>query len=162
MKLAGAPGRVAVALRSTSTRNFLAVPAVLLAEQGLARRRVRPAWLVPAVGGYLQYRLCGSYRTSRGGGGPGMSNPPTDLVTTGPYALTRNPMYLGHVVFLASLTLATRSPVALAYGAYSLQWFDRRAAEDEERLHELFGDEYERYRRRVSRWLPTPGRTPGP
>lgn len=156
MSVRDAMARLSAALRSTSDRNFVVVPAVVLAEQALSRRRIHPLWGVPAVWGYMQYRLCGTYRTARGKGGPGMSNPPSALVTSGPYALTRNPMYMGHIVFLTSLTLATRSPVALAYAAYSLQWFDRRAAADEERLAELFGDEYERYRHGVARWLPAP------
>lgn len=152
---------VAAALKSTSTRNFLVVPLVVLAEQALRRRRLHPGWAVPAACGYLQYRLCGRYRSSRGGGGPGLSNPPVDLVTTGPYALTRNPMYLGHLVFLASLTMATRSPVALAYTSWSAAWFDRRAEGDERRLETMFGEEYRLYCRRVPRWLPGPARRAG-
>lgn len=145
---------VVAALRSTSTRNFLVVPLAVFAEQALRRRQVHAGWAVPAACGYLQYRLCGRYRSSRGGGGPGLSNPPVHLVTTGPYALTRNPMYLGHLVFLASLSMATRSPVALAYTSWSVVWFDRRAGEDERRLETMFGEEYRRYCRRVPRWLP--------
>lgn len=134
----------------------MAVPTVVLVEQALSRRRVRPVWASLAVCGYLQYRLCGRYRTARGGGGPGLSNPPVSLVTTGPYALSRNPMYLGHLVFLAALTLGTRSPLALAYTGWSLAWFDRRAAGDETSLAERFGEEYLRYRERVARWAPLP------
>lgn len=154
--------RLRVALGSTSTRNFVAVPAVVLAEQALSRRDVRPAWALAAAWGYLQYRLCGRYRTARGGGGPGLSNPPVSLVTTGPYAVSRNPMYLGHLVFLSALTLGTRSPVALAYTGWSLAWFDRRAAGDEDSLAERFGEEYLRYRGKVARWVPLPaGLRPG-
>lgn len=149
-------GRAVAVLKSTSTRNFVAVPLVVLAEQAVRRRPVRPGWAVPAACGYLQYRLCGRYRTSHGGGGPGLSNPPVSLVTSGPYALTRNPMYLGHLVFLASLSMGTGSPVALAYTAWTWPWFDRRAAADEQRLEAMFGDEYQRYRQRVPRWLPRP------
>lgn len=145
---------LATAVQSTSKRNFVAVPLVVLAEQAISRRRLHPRWAVPAAFGYLQYRLSGRYRTSRGGGGPGLSNPPVALVTSGPYALTRNPMYLGHLIFLASLTMATRSPVALAYTSWAVAWFDRRAAGDEERLGQLFGEEYRDYRGRVPRWLP--------
>ena len=79
---------------------------------------------------------------------------PERLVTTGIYAHTRNPMYMGHVVFLAGLTLLTRSPVALAVTAGLLPWFDGRARADHERLVTFFGQPYEEYAARVPRWLP--------
>jgi len=144
-------------LASTSNRTFIAWPlAVTLVE--VARRRGRLA-AVPAAApllawGYLQYRWAGRYRTRRGGGGPGMSVPPERLVTTGPYALTRNPMYLGHLIFLGGLALTLRSwPAAALLGAH-LPWFDRRAREDEAQLGALFGGRYEGYARRVPRWVP--------
>jgi steroid 5-alpha reductase family enzyme len=59
--------------------------------------------------GYLQYRLCGQYRGKRSGGGPGPEVPPERLVSSGIYAYTRNPMYLGHIIFLIGLTLTLRS-----------------------------------------------------
>ena len=147
---------VSVSLRSTSTRTFVLLPAVAAAESLLARRRPRAPFAVLLPWGYLQYRLCGAYRTRRGAGGPGMKRPPERLVTSGPYALTRNPMYLGHLVFLAGLTLTTRSRVVGAVAVALLPWFDARAREDEARLGELFGDDYERYRRAVPRWVPRP------
>jgi hypothetical protein len=140
-------------LSSTSTRTFLALPAVAVAESLLARRRPRLAFVALLPWGYLQYRLCGRYRTAHGGGGPGMSRPPERVVTTGPYAVTRNPMYLGHVVFLTGLALTTRSRVVAAATVALLPWFDARAREDEERLVDLFGEQYERYRDDVPRWV---------
>ena len=142
-------------LRSTSTRTFAAVPAMVLAEQALARRPLHLRWAPLLVWGYLQYRLSGTYRVTRAGGPPGMSQGvPERLVTTGPYALTRNPMYLGHLVFLAGLTLTTRSPLSLAVTSALVPWFDERARQDHRRLVPLFGPPYERYAARVPRWLP--------
>lgn len=142
-------------LRSTSTRTFAAVPAAVLAEQALSRRRLHPAGVPLMAWGYLQYRLAGSYRITRAGGPPGMSQGrPDQLVTTGPYALTRNPMYLGHLLFLTGLTLATRSPLSLAVTAALVPWFDERARQDHRRLVEMFGPAYEDYAARVPRWLP--------
>lgn len=145
--------------RSTSTRTFVLVPAAVLVEQALARRPVHVRWSPLLAWGYLQYRLCGRYRTIRGGGGPGMTRPPDQLVVTGPYAVTRNPMYLGHLVFLAGCSLASRSPVAAATTAVLCVWFDRRVRDDEARLRDLFGDRYDEYCRRTPRWLAAP-RTP--
>ena len=140
-------------LASTSTRTFAAVPAVVLAEQLLARRRLRPRWAPLLVWGYLQYRLSGSYRIRRAGGPPGMTGFPERVIDTGPYAVTRNPMYMGHLVFLTGLTLVTRSPLALATLVTLVPWFDERAGHDEQRLEKAFGEEYVRYRDRVPRWL---------
>ena len=75
-------------------------------------------------------------------------------MTTGPYALTRNPMYTGHVIFMAGLLLATLSPIALILAAYHTYWLHGRALEDEDALRARFGAEYEAYRMRVGRWLP--------
>lgn len=129
-------------------------PTVVAVEQLLARRRVRPAWLPLLVWGYLQYRLAGDYRTRHGGGGPGMSNPPERVVRSGIYRHTRNPMYLGHQIFLAGLALATRSPLAVLIFVAHVPWFDARAREDEAALAGRFGAEYAAYRQTVPRWLP--------
>jgi hypothetical protein len=144
---------MALSLSSTSTRTFLVLPAVAAAESLIARRRPGLAFAILLPWGYLQYRLCGEYRTRRGKGGPGMSRPPETIVTTGPYAVTRNPMYLGHVIFLIGLTLLTRSRLVGAITVLLLPWFDVRAREDEARLEQLFGAEYVAYRDRVPRWL---------
>lgn len=143
-------------LSSTSTRTFLVLPALALAESVLTRRRPHLAFLPLLAWGYLQYRLCGRYRTHHGGGGPGMGRPPERIVTTGPYAITRNPMYLGHLIFLTGLTLATRSRVLAVATVALLPWFDARARTDERALLETFGPEYARYHAAVPRWLPSP------
>ena len=141
-------------MASTSTRTFALYPALVLAEQALARRRLHPRWLAVMGAGYGLYRLAGSYRIRRAGGPPGMSQGmPERVVDTGLYAVTRNPMYLGHMVFLAGLTLLTRSPIAAAVLTTVVPWFDDRAAHDERRLEEAFGAEYVAYRDRVPRWL---------
>lgn len=83
-----------------------------------------------------------------------MSNPPERLVTSGIYGLTRNPMYLGHLIFLAGLMLSTRSPLSAILFIGSVPWFNARAESDEARLETLFGDSYIGYRERVPRWIP--------
>lgn len=143
-----------LSLTSTSTRTFVLWPACVAVEQRLARRPVRPGWLLLLALGYGTYRGAGAYRTHHGGGGPGMSNPPAALVTSGVYAYTRNPMYLGHQLALAGLALATRSPLAMALFAGHLPWFDARARDDEAALQARFGAVYQRYQRQVPRWLP--------
>ena len=142
-------------LSSTSDRTFVLVPAATALEQLASRRPLRLRWAPLLVWGYLQYKLVGDRRVQAAGGPRGMSQGfPARLVTDGAYAHTRNPMYLGHLVYLTGLTLLTRSPVAATYLAGATPWFNARAAEDEQRLLERFGAPYDAYRRAVPRWIP--------
>jgi protein-S-isoprenylcysteine O-methyltransferase Ste14 len=80
--------------------------------------------------------------------------PATALVTGGPYRFTRNPMYLS----LALLYLATCLIASLAWPLATLPLaiaaVQARYIRVEERfLRERFGKEYDRYTRRVRRWL---------
>jgi protein-S-isoprenylcysteine O-methyltransferase Ste14 len=132
-------------------------PIVILAFELLineGRLRVQP-WFLPLLAwGYLQYRLVGAYRLRRGGGGPGMDTPPERLVTSGPFAGCRNPMYLGHIIFLAGLALSLHSWLAAAIAVGTAVWFQFRVRRDERRLAERFGEPYREYCARVKRWIP--------
>lgn len=142
-------------LKSTSTRTFVALPAVVAAEQVVSRRRLHLGWSPLLAAGFLTYRAAGRYRLPRAGGPPGMSQGmPEELVTSGPYRYVRNPMYLGHLVFMSGLTLTSRSPVAAAALAGHLRWFHSRVRRDEERLRQRFGPAYDEYCSRVPRWVP--------
>jgi protein-S-isoprenylcysteine O-methyltransferase Ste14 len=107
-----------------------------------------------AVWGYLQYLLVGCYRLPRAGGSWGMEVPPDQIITTGPYRYTRNPMYLGHLIFMIGLSLTFWSWFALILLAARAVWFHRRVLRDEQRLEARFGADYAAYRRQVKRWIP--------
>lgn len=146
-------------LRSTSCRTFVLYPLVIFAWEWLLngdRLQIRPWYLPLLVLGYLQYWLIGKYRIRHGGGGPGMDTPPERLVTTGPFAWCRNPMYLGHIVFLLGLTLTLHSLFAALITAATAVWFQFRVRRDEQRLHARFGEPYQEYSARVRRWIPRP------
>ena len=149
--------RITRRLRSTSFRTFVLYPLVVVSWEWVIHEgqlRLEP-WFSPLlVWGYLQYRLVGRYRIRHGGGGPGMDTPPERLVTTGPFAWCRNPMYLGHIIFLVGLTLSLRSELAAVITAASAVWFHFRVRRDEKRLRERFGGRYEGYTARVKRWIP--------
>ena len=154
--MSAARHRVLRWLKSTSNRTFVAWPLVLL----LVRAALDGgwpqinAWGLPLLAwGYGQYWWVGSLRTAKGGGGPGLSNPPERLVTSGPYALCRNPMYLGHLIFFAGLGVLLSWPAWLVFLAQCV-WFDRRARGDESHLAQLFGQPYRDYLQRVRRWVP--------
>lgn len=141
----------------SSLRTFVVVPLVVLAWELFMREgklQLDP-WFAPLLAwGFLQYKLVGRYRISLGGGGPGMKTMPERLVTDGPYAYTRNPMYLGHLIFLAGLALTLRSELAAVIAAASAVFFHVRVKKDEQRLREFFGEPYREYCSRVRRWVP--------
>ncbi len=143
--------------RSTSRRTFVVLPVALIALEYLLRGgelRIN-LWGLPLLAwGYLQYRLAGNYRIRLGGGGPGMANPPERLVSTGIYAVTRNPMYLGHLIFISGLAITFRSLTAVALLLVHMAWFHKRVLADERRLKEAWGPDYIDYTYRVKRWLP--------
>ena len=83
-----------------------------------------------------------------------METPPERLVTSGPFAWCRNPMYLGHIIFLIGLTLTLQSTLAAAITIATAVWFQFRVRRDERRLSDRFGQPYQDYRARVRRWIP--------
>jgi protein-S-isoprenylcysteine O-methyltransferase Ste14 len=143
--------------KSTSNRIFIVFPLVVVAVEALWQGGW-PAiqWLAMPLlpWGYFQYRLAGNYRTRLGGGGPGIEVPPERMVTTGIYRFTRNPMYLGHLIFLLGVALVFRSWVGLILLLAHLPWYQQRVSRDEARMVELFGDRYREYTTRVRRWVP--------
>ena len=142
---------------STPVRTFLLYPLGVIAFELTIRRGnlvVVPWGALLMAWGYLQYRLVGRYRLQHGGGGPGFTVSPEHLVTDGIYAYTRNPMYLGHLIFMLGLAVTFWSWFALALFAVHLPWYHRRVLHDEAGLRARFGVQYEDYQKRVKRWLP--------
>ena len=137
-------------------QTFLLVPLATIGWEGaFGSLHVQPVFLLVMLWGYLQYRLCGRYRIRLGGGGPGLSGaPPERLVETGIYARVRNPMYLGHVIYMIGVALTFQSWFGAAIAAARTVWFHFRVLRDERGLAERFGEPYVAYTRRVKRWLP--------
>jgi protein-S-isoprenylcysteine O-methyltransferase Ste14 len=77
--------------------------------------------------------------TPRAGGGRGMERPPDRIIATGPYRYTRNPMYLGHLIFMMGLAVTFWSWFALVLLAARAIWFHQRVLHDERRLEARFG-----------------------
>jgi protein-S-isoprenylcysteine O-methyltransferase Ste14 len=146
-----------VSLAGTSFRTFVLYPVLVVGFElwlNDGRLRLQVGYLPLLAWGYLQYRLSGRYRLRLGGGGPGMDTPPERLVTSGPFALCRNPMYLGHLIFLAGLALSLRSWLGAALALGTAVWLQFRVRRDERRLAQRFGEPYMQYCSRVKRWIP--------
>ena len=83
---------------------------------------------------------------------PGQSS--AQLVTSGPYRFTRNPMYvglslayLGEAALLKQMWPAILLPLTIAYVNWTV------IPLEESRLEEVFADQYRDYRARVRRWI---------
>ena len=144
-------------LGRTPVQTFIVCPLVVVAFElalGGGRLTVVP-WGVPLLAwGYLQYFLIGRYRMGAAGGGPGIDTPPNRIIAHGPYRHTRNPMYLGHLIFMLGLALTFWSWFALILFVARAAWFHARVLGDEARLEQIFGTEYVAYRTQVKRWIP--------
>ena len=81
-------------------------------------------------------------------------DPPQHLVTSGPYRLSRNPMYVGVVLILAGWSALWSSRTLIIYTALFMIGFHLRVLLVEEPwARRRFGGEWDAYRARVPRWL---------
>lgn len=88
------------------------------------------------------------------GTNPEPSHPTTALVTTGIFAITRNPIYLSFTLFSFGLALITQNGWMLVTVALTLIVVHYGIILREERyLERKFGDAYRAYRSRVGRWF---------
>jgi protein-S-isoprenylcysteine O-methyltransferase Ste14 len=95
-----------------------------------------------------------SRRTSRSGSHA--------VVRSGPYAWTRNPLYLGNLLLTAGLLVAANRPLLCVAGVLAVfahYWFIIGA--EERALENDFGEDYRRYQAEVPRLLPLPPKARG-
>jgi protein-S-isoprenylcysteine O-methyltransferase Ste14 len=79
---------------------------------------------------------------------------PTQLVLSGPYRITRNPMYLGLLLISIGCFFAVECLWFVVPSVIFFWLINFRLIPFEEQLmKEHFGAEYEAYRQRVRRWL---------
>jgi protein-S-isoprenylcysteine O-methyltransferase Ste14 len=80
--------------------------------------------------------------------------PTTAIVSDGPYALTRNPMYLGMVFIYIGIAFLIHSAWAVVLLPLVVFGVDRLVIAKEERyLRGKFGETYTSYCSRVRRWI---------
>ena len=75
------------------------------------------------------------------------------FIRTGPYAITRNPQYLGDILHFVGVSIAANSELALVTHMLTALVFLVTPIIEEPWLVEQYGDEYVRYRRDVPRFL---------
>ena len=78
---------------------------------------------------------------------------PSTLICTGPYATSRNPMYVGWTLFYLGAALVTRNAWMVASLPVVAGLIHRDVIREEHTLERAFGEEYVRYRMLVRRYL---------
>lgn len=83
------------------------------------------------------------------------AEPTSAIVQNGPFAHTRNPMFLGLALIHLGVVIAVNAAWALIGVPALLIYLRYGVIGREERfLEERFGDEYRNYKQRVPRWIP--------
>jgi protein-S-isoprenylcysteine O-methyltransferase Ste14 len=138
------------------------VPAQVLSRSGIAAPEViglpQAAGTIVAIGGALLALWCILSFALVGRGTPAPFDPPRRLVVQGPYALVRNPMYIGAGFALLGASLFYESLALLGYAAvfFAVSHLFVMLYE-EPTLRDTFGADYESYCRQVRRWWPRIG-----
>lgn len=141
-------------------RSFTPVPLLAVAALVLSRNRGIAPWpwtacglVLCALGQGLRAWVLG--QVPDGTSGQNEKLIATRLNTEGPYALTRNPLYLGNLCIVLGLGLVAHSWLLLAFCAalFALQYGLIIAAE-EQFLRARFGAEFDAYCARVPRFWP--------
>jgi protein-S-isoprenylcysteine O-methyltransferase Ste14 len=101
-------------------------PWLILTHAGAYPQPVAWYALILVALGLALYAWCLWLFATVGRGTPGPWDAPRRFVVVGPYRWVRNPIYIGALVV----------------------WYEEPA------LHTLFGEQYDDYHRKVSRWIP--------
>src|SRR5678816_2343789 len=80
-----------------------------------------------------------------------------DLVTTGIFSHCRNPLYVGNILILVGLGIASNSLLFMAvFTPLFLFFWQAIVLAEENYLRNKFGEQYNDYCKRVNRWLINP------
>jgi protein-S-isoprenylcysteine O-methyltransferase Ste14 len=117
---------------------------------------IRYSGIIPMITGVVFYIASAKGFVVQGKGTPAPIDPPRLLVTSGPYRITRNPMYLGGSLILLGETVLFESLILLAYLLFIwLAFHIFVVLYEEPHLGKLFGPAYSEYCRNVPRWIPS-------
>ena len=129
--------------------------AVLLVIARPTPERVAAGAVVAAVGEAVRLWAAGHLKKS------------VVLATSGPYAHTQNPLYLGRLLILTGLAIAAPTPyhlnliaLLIGYAVFFLYYMPRKLRVEGGRLERIHGEAYARYRRSVPILFPSLRRFP--
>jgi protein-S-isoprenylcysteine O-methyltransferase Ste14 len=84
-------------------------------------------------------------------------NQPSDrLITGGILKYVRNPLYLGVLLIYVSFLFLSLSLISIALFMIIFLIYNRMVNYEEKELEKLFGEDYLKYKKSVSKWIPNP------
>jgi protein-S-isoprenylcysteine O-methyltransferase Ste14 len=110
--------------------------------------------IIPVLGGVALRFWASSTIFNTGKGTPLYSRPPKALVTTGPYRLIRNPLYLGGFLIYLGIIVTIPSLFLAILGLIGLPITYIGIAREEKGLERRFGEDYRLYKQNVPGWIP--------
>jgi|SRR5437867_8486207 len=110
--------------------------------------------IVPTLVGVTLRFWASSTIFNTGKGTPLYSRPPKALVTTGPYRLIRNPLYLGGFLIYLGIIVTVPSLFLAILGLIGLPITYIGIDREEKGLERRFGEDYGRYKQIVPGWIP--------
>ncbi len=79
---------------------------------------------------------------------------PVSLVTSGPFRVSSNPMYLGMAAILLGTAVVLGTLVTFTFPVLFIMIIEMFIIPDEERkLEKIFGEQYREYKKTVRRWI---------
>jgi protein-S-isoprenylcysteine O-methyltransferase Ste14 len=130
-----------------------AIPIWIGTSAGRPVRYSTPALMLLCLGALLLLWCVREFYVS-GRGTLAPWDPPRRLVTSGPYRISRNPMYIGVVTILVGWCALWGSRALIIYALLSMIVFELRVLLFEEPwAARTFGPEWDAYRARVRRWV---------
>jgi hypothetical protein len=122
--------------RSSSDVAFFNPPPAWLAEYVLARG-ITLLSLFPIIYGWFHLK----------------KNINNGMVTSGPYAYSRNPQYVGFILFVVGMTLYWPTLITIPMACILCVAYYRLAVSEEKNLAKTFPEQYPLYSRKVPRFL---------
>ena len=110
--------------------------------------------IVPVLVGVALRFWASSTIFNTGKGTPLYSWPAKALVTTGPYRLIRNPLYLGGFLIYLGIIITIPSLFLAILGLIGFLIIYIGIAREEKGLERRFGEDYRRYKQNVPGWIP--------
>lgn len=135
-------------------QNLLGITAGLLLHRARPWRLPGPRFLHRLVGGTVCAAGAALVVRAWPAAGQVDLSQPERLVTSGPFAISRNPMYLGWALLHLGIGVAAGSAWVVAALPPAAGYVHGQVMSEERALADRFGDEFDRYRGTVPRYWP--------